>query len=73
MVREFVEQRPFPYPVALDPTEILGESLQVYALPTVMVIDPKGRITYLRPGISDAETLSRVLDDSGVRQASLAN
>jgi peroxiredoxin len=72
VVREFVEQRPFPYPVAIDTKEVLGEGLQIYALPTVMVVDPEGRITYLRPGLSDAETLSRVLDDAGVKRASLA-
>ena len=72
IVREFVEQRPFPYPVAIDTKEILGEGLQIYALPTVMVVDPQGRIIYLRPGLSDAETLSRVLDEAGVKLASLA-
>jgi len=71
IVREFVEERPFPYPVALDTEEVLGVSLQVYALPTVMVVDPQGRITYLRPGLSDAATLRQVLNDSGGKQASL--
>ena len=70
IVRAFVEERPFPYPVAIDTEEVLGISLQVYALPTVMVVDPQGRITYLRPGLSDAETLRQVLTDSGMRQAS---
>ena len=72
LVREFVEKQPFPYPVAVDSEEVLGIDLQIYALPTVMVIDAAGRIAYLRPGISDAETLRRVLIDSGVRQASLS-
>ena len=71
IVREFVEERPFQYPVALDTEEVLGVSLQVYALPTVMVVDTQGRITYLRPGLSDAATLRQVLNDSGVKQASL--
>lgn len=65
IVREFVEKSPFPYPVAIDTEEVLGVSLQVYALPTVMVIDTQGRITYLRPGLSDADTLRQVLSDSG--------
>ncbi|MGB5658299.1 MAG: TlpA disulfide reductase family protein, partial [Thermoanaerobaculia bacterium] len=73
IVREFVEERPFPYPVALDTEEVLGVSLQVFALPTVMVVDPQGRITYLRPGLSDANTLRQVLNDSGGKQASLSN
>ena len=72
IVREFVEKSPFPYPVAIDTEEVLGVSLQVYALPTVMVIDTQGRITYLRPGLSDAETLRQVLIESGFQQASLS-
>jgi len=73
IVREFVEKSPFPYPLAIDTEEVLGISLQIYALPTVMVIDTQGRITYLRPGLSDAETLRQVLSDSGVKQAFLEN
>ena len=72
IVREFVEKSPFPYPVAIDTEEVLGVTLQVYALPTVMVIDTQGRITYLRPGLSDADTLRQVLTDSGMKQPSLA-
>ncbi len=72
IVREFVEKSPFPYPVAIDTEEVLGVSLQVYALPTVMVIDTQARITYLRPGLSDAETLRQVLFESGFQQASLS-
>ena len=72
IVRAFVEKKPFPYPVAIDSEEVLGIGLQIYALPTVMVIDSAGRIVYLRPGITDAETLRQVLAQAGVRQASLA-
>lgn len=70
VVREFVADDPFPYPVAVDSDEVLGELLQIYALPTVMVVDGEGRISYLQPGISDAETLNRALVAAGVtRQA----
>jgi hypothetical protein len=37
-----------------------------------MVIDSSGRIVYLRPGITDAETLRQVLGQAGVKQASLS-
>lgn len=73
VVRAFVENSPFPYAVAIDPEEVLGIDLQIYALPTVMVIDAAGRIAYLRPGISDADTLRQVLAQHGVAQASLAD
>jgi cytochrome c biogenesis protein CcmG/thiol:disulfide interchange protein DsbE len=73
LVREFVDKQPFPYPVAVDSEEDLGMSLQIFALPTVMVIDAAGRIAYLRPGISDGETLRQVLYQSGVKTASVNN
>ena len=60
-VRRFTNKDPFPYPVLLDPEESLGYALEIYALPTVMIIDRGGRISYLRPGISDGETLRRAL------------
>jgi thiol-disulfide isomerase/thioredoxin len=61
IVGDFVRKDPFPYPVLLDPEESLGYELGVYALPTVMIIDGGGEIAFLRPGISDAETLRRAL------------
>jgi peroxiredoxin len=61
VVEEFVRRDPFPYPVLLDPDETLGYALEVYALPTVMIVDRRGEISYMRPGISDAETLRRAL------------
>ena len=61
IVRDFSHKDPFPYPVLLDPEETLGYALEVYALPTVMIVDGDGRITFLRPGISDGETLRRAL------------
>lgn len=65
-VERFVERQPFTYPVLLDPEETLGVSLEVYALPTVVVIDQGGHIRFHQPGLADAGTLRRVLSDLGV-------
>lgn len=73
IVQDFIRKDPFPYPVLLDPDETLGYALEVYALPTVMIVDGRGRITFFRPGISDGETLRRALSaasDSGTGVAS---
>ena len=61
IVRDFAERNPFPYPVLMDPKEILGQALDIYALPTVMVLNPSGGISFLRPGVSNSETLKRAL------------
>jgi cytochrome c biogenesis protein CcmG/thiol:disulfide interchange protein DsbE len=67
VVREYARERPFSYPVLLDTEEILGDKLQIYALPTVMVVDQKGQITYLRPGIANGETLYRLIVEAGAK------
>ena len=61
VVAAHVRDEPFPYPVLLDPQEKLGYELGVYALPTVIIVDPQGEVSYARPGISDGETLRRAL------------
>jgi len=66
VVEQFVENEPFTYPVLLDPDETLGISLEVYALPTVVVVDAHGRVRFSQAGITDAGTLRRVLSDLGV-------
>ena len=64
IVRDFVVKDPFPYPVAIDPEETLGYALEVYALPTVVIIDSRGRIRFMRPGITDAGTLQQALEEA---------
>jgi thiol-disulfide isomerase/thioredoxin len=65
IVREYARERPFSYPVLLDTEEVLGDKLQIYALPTVMVVDQGGNISFLRPGIASGDTLHRLLIEAG--------
>ncbi len=67
IVREYARERPFSYPVLLDTEEVLGDKLQIYALPTVMVVDQEGNISFLRPGIANGETLHRLLVEAGAK------
>ncbi len=69
VVRDFARRHPFPYPVLVDAQESLGDALRIYALPTVMVVDREGRIAFLRPGISDRDTLQQALAEAGVESA----
>ena len=61
-VRQYVAKTPFPYPVLLDPAETLSERFGVSGLPTVMVVDPQGRIVYLKTGVQDATTLKEQIE-----------
>lgn len=63
-VRSFVAERPFPYPVLMDPSDELSSELAVFVLPTVMVLDQSGRIVYRHEGISSARRLRHVLEET---------
>jgi thiol-disulfide isomerase/thioredoxin len=60
-VAEFVRDNPYSYPVLVDPEDSLTVELQIYALPTVMVIDRRGKVAFFEPGLADGETLRRIL------------
>lgn len=64
VVREFTRSHPFPYPVLIDAEEALGYALEIFALPTVAIVDRSGNLSYLRAGISDADSLRRALSDA---------
>lgn len=61
IVQKFVAKSPFPYPVLIDRDEMMGSAMEIFALPTVAIVDVEGRLTFMRPGVSDAETLMRAL------------
>lgn len=65
VVRAFVDEHPFPYPVLFDTHDLLSVEAGIYALPTVLVLDRQGSIAYLRPGISDEATLRETLQEAG--------
>ncbi len=64
-VREYVERRPFPYPVLLDPEDTIGRRFEIYGLPTVMVIDRQGVVSFLETGVSDTARLRQALRTAG--------
>lgn len=68
-VREFVDRRPFPYPVLVDPSDEVSVKLGIYGLPTVMVVDERGEVAYLRTGISPEGVLRELLTGLTARAA----
>jgi thiol-disulfide isomerase/thioredoxin len=65
-VRSFTKKKPFPYPVLLDSDETVAMNHGIYALPTLMVVDKKGKILHFKSGLTDGPTLRRVLKAAGV-------
>jgi cytochrome c biogenesis protein CcmG, thiol:disulfide interchange protein DsbE len=63
-VRAFLAKRPIPYTVLMDPEDVAGE-LGVMALPTLLIIDKKGRVSYFEPGLADGPTIRQALRQAG--------
>jgi len=63
-VRGFLKTTPVPYTVLVDPKNV-ADDLGVYALPTLMVVNKQGRVSFFQPGISDGDTIRRVLKEAG--------
>lgn len=64
-VRDFVASSPFPYSVLLDPSDSLSQRYQIFGLPTVMIVDRNGAISFLRTGVSDTNVLREELAKAG--------
>lgn len=65
-VRSFLKSKPMPYPVLLDPEDRVSSKLGVVGLPTLMVIDKKGQVTFFQTGVADGATIRKVLKQAGV-------
>ncbi len=65
-VRNYVEKTPFPYPVILDPQSSLGSRYPLHGLPTMMVINKEGVVTFLRTGVTDKPTLQAKMAEAGL-------
>jgi len=64
-VKEFLREKPIPYPVLLDPEDTISGKLGIQGLPTLMVVDKKGKVSYFRTGLADGETLRKVIKQAG--------
>jgi cytochrome c biogenesis protein CcmG/thiol:disulfide interchange protein DsbE len=65
VVRDFVKDNPFPYPVLVDPDDEVSDRLQILGLPTLVVVDREGRIVFRTTGVADADTLRQALGKAG--------
>ncbi len=61
VVRDFVRENPFPYPVLVDPDDVVSDQLRIMGLPTLVVVDREGRIVFRTTGVADAETIRQAL------------
>ena len=64
-VRAFTAKRPFPYPVLLDEEEKVSGELKVAGFPTLLILNRKGEVSYLRAGIVPERRLRDLLAAAG--------
>ena len=62
LVRDFVAEDPFAYPVLLDPAQSLSAKYAIHALPTVMVLDGEQRIVFKNVGVSTGMQVASGID-----------
>lgn len=63
-VREYVEETPFSYPVLLDPEAAVMSAAQLYALPTLLVLDPRGDVSYVSMGLTGASVVRNAIEEA---------
>jgi thioredoxin-like negative regulator of GroEL len=51
--------------VLLDPKQSVATDLGVLALPTLLIIDKKGKVSYFQSGIADGDTLRQIIKQAG--------
>lgn len=64
-VREFLKSKPAPYPTLVDPEDQISVRLNIQALPTLMVVDKAGKVAYFKAGLTDGETLRKLIKKAG--------
>ncbi len=65
-ISPYLEKTPFPYPVLLDEGDQLMERYRLIGLPTILVVDRAGEITYSHVGLVDSGTLRLELIKAGM-------
>lgn len=66
-VEAFVAENPFPYPVLLDAEDAISAQVGLVALPTLMVVNTEGEVTYLEAGLVGKRDLEKLLEKAGAR------
>lgn len=65
IVREFLAEKPYPYPVLVDPEDSMSARLRILGLPTLIVADREGRVVFRATGISDRRTIEKAIERAG--------
>lgn len=59
-----LRRHPTSYAVALDEEQLVGDALGVRGLPTLVVVDPEGKLSFMGSGLVPYGRLERVVADA---------
>ncbi len=63
-VQKHVDEKPFGYPVLLDPEEEVMRGAELFALPTLLVLDPLGEVSYISVGLTGASVVRGAIEEA---------
>lgn len=63
-VQRHVDEKPFGYPVLLDPEAEVMETAELYALPTILVLNPLGELSYVSIGLTGASVVREAIEEA---------
>lgn len=63
-VQKHVDEKPFGYPVLLDPEAEVMQTAELYALPTLLVLNPLGEVSYISMGITGASVVRQAIEEA---------
>jgi thiol-disulfide isomerase/thioredoxin len=64
LVETFLADQPAEWPTVLDREAALSTSLEVFGLPTVIVLDGEGRVAYRSSGLTGTRALRTAIDEA---------
>jgi len=64
-VRSFLKTKPALYPTLVDPEDKISAQLEILALPTLLIVDKKGQVSYFREGLTSADDLRKLIQKAG--------
>ena len=73
VVQKYIAENPMPYPVLVDPDGTTMDQFGLVALPSLMIIDPGGKVTYLRAGLIGQQDLEDLLKEAGAEPTKLGS
>ena len=63
-VQKHVDEKPFAYPVLLDPEEEVMRAAELAALPTLLVFNPHGEVSYVSIGLTGASVVRNAIEEA---------